>query len=407
MNGGMNVRDMPPEEKRKASGQFFEGGITRLAASALTKHSPAYVQFYVTARCNLACEQCNVIYANADQEECTTDQAKAIAENLAKIGTSVVLLTGGEPFVRKDLGEIAAAMIANGIHPRFQTNGLATRQRLEEMVKVGAQDISISLDSVLPDVQDTINGGMESSWERAIRTISNVNEVWPEQSFCALGCVLAPRNIDHIESVIRFATAIGWWVSLVPAHQTSLTEPRSFSTFDSSLKFKPEDYPRVKAVLERVKYLRDVEKLNIYDSDEYLDDIYRFVTGQPLLWRRRNGGVCDSPNLYFAIQPNGDMAVCCDYRMPKSYPVFAPEFPDWYRSERLQDDAHRIASRCSGCMYGSFPEITISARYFIPMIHRARLFLLDGTKRKLQKLSAESMMELARDIASDAGLVAG
>src|SRR2546429_6978204 len=104
--------------------RFFEGGVARLAASVITKDSPAYVQFYVTARCNLTCEQCNVIYANADQEEASTDQCRRIAENLARIGTSVVLLTGGEPFVRRDIVNIAEALIEQRVHPRLQTNGL-------------------------------------------------------------------------------------------------------------------------------------------------------------------------------------------------------------------------------------------------------------------------------------------
>lgn len=382
---------------------FFEGGIGRLATSVITKDAPAYVQFYVTARCNLACEQCNVIYANADQEECTTAQAFAIAENLAAIGTSVVLLTGGEPFVRKDIVEIAGAMMRNGIHPRLQTNGLATKARLQEMARIGAHDISISLDSVVPQIQDAINGGFDRSWDRAIRTIALVNEIFPEESFAALGCVLAPRNLDHIASVIRFATEIGWWVSLVPAHQTPVTEPRSFSTFDASLKFTPEQYPRVHAVLEEVKKLRD-QGYNVYDSDEYLDDIYRFITGEPIQWRRRNDGVCDSPNLYFAIQPNGDMAVCCDYRMPRSIPTYDSRFPDWYRERRLREEATAIAARCSGCMYGSFPEISISTRFLVPMFRRAKLFLLGGTHRQLKRIDAEAMMALARKIGRDAGL---
>ncbi len=382
---------------------FFEGGIARLATSVITKDAPAYVQFYVTARCNLACEQCNVIYANADQEECTTAQAFAIAENLAAIGTSVVLLTGGEPFVRKDIVEIAGAMMRNGIHPRLQTNGLATKARLQEMARIGAHDISISLDSVVPQIQDAINGGFDRSWDRAIRTIALVNEIFPEESFAALGCVLAPRNLDHIASVIRFATEIGWWVSLVPAHQTPVTEPRSFSTFDASLKFTPEQYPRVHAVLEEVKRLRD-QGYNVYDSDEYLDDIYRFITGEPIQWRRRNDGVCDSPNLYFAIQPNGDMAVCCDYRMPRSIPTYDSRFPDWYRERRLREEATAIAARCSGCMYGSFPEISISTRFLVPMFRRAKLFLLGGTHRQLKRIDAEAMMDLARKIGRDAGL---
>ena len=42
-----------------------------LAKAAVFKDTPAYVQFYITARCNLTCEQCNIIYANADVRECS------------------------------------------------------------------------------------------------------------------------------------------------------------------------------------------------------------------------------------------------------------------------------------------------------------------------------------------------
>ena len=385
--------------------KFFEGGISKLAISALTKDMPAYVQFYVTARCNLTCEQCNVIYANADQEECTTEQAARIAENLAAIGTSVVLLTGGEPFVRKDIITIAKTMMNNGIHPRLQTNGLARVEQLKQLADLGAHDISISLDSVVPSLQDTINGGFDRSWNRAIRTIANVNAVFPEQSFCALGCVLAPRNLRQITSVIKFATEIGWWVSLVPAHQTPVEEPRSFSTYDAQLLFSPDQYQEIAEVLEQVKELRN-SGFNVYDSDEYIDDIYRFITGEPLYWRRRNGGVCDSPNLYFAIQPNGDMAVCCDYRLPERYPVYDEKFPEWYASTILRSQARKITSRCSGCMYGSFPEISVSARYFVPMFRRAKLFLTNSVQRRLNPITAEEMTELAQRIAKENGLLA-
>jgi len=378
---------------------FFEGGFGRLFFSALTKDAPAYVQFYVTARCNLACEQCNVIYANADQEECSLDEAKKIAENLAKIGTSVVLLTGGEPFVRKDIVEIAKAMLDNEVHPRIQTNGKADRSQLEQLAKIGVHDVSISLDSLLPEVQDTINGAMKGSWERAIHTMADVNAVFPEEMFSVFGCVLMRRNLRHITSVIKFATAIGWWVSLVPAHQTSVTEPRSFSSFNPALQFKPSEWNEVAEVLEEVKNMRD-SGFNVYDSDEYLDDIYRYIKGEPILWRRRNQGICDSPNLYFAIQPNGDMAVCCDYRLPESIPVFADDFPKRYRERQLRSKVTNITSQCSGCMYGSFPEISISARYFQAMRHRAGLFLSGKGVRKRQRYTGDQMVELANDIAT-------
>ena len=171
-------------------------------------------------------------------------------------------------------------MIENGVHPRLQTNGLASRKQLEAMAAIGAHDISISLNSPLPRMQDTINGGFDNSWLRAIKAMATINEAFPEKSFAALGCVLAPRNLEHITSVIEFATAIGWWVSLVPAHATATSEPRSFSTFDPSLCFPKEKYERVKEVLTEAKRLRNAGH-NLYDSDEYLREPLINIGAEP------------------------------------------------------------------------------------------------------------------------------
>ncbi len=370
----------------------------RLARSLLTKTSPAYVQFYITARCNLACEQCNIIYADADSREMNIHQIRRMAENFAEIGVCMVLLIGGEPFARRDLPEIVEAFTANDIHVRMQTNGLATREMLERCVAAGGHDISISLDSLEPAVQDRINGGFERSWDRAIRTVATVNEIFPENGSAFFGTVLMPRNLEHVADVLEFATAIGWGVSLVPAHVASPSHPRGFRSFDDDgvCRFSPDRFPRVREVLEELKALRN-QGMALYDSDEYLDDVYRFVAGEPLRWRRRNQGVCDSPQLYFAVEPNGNLNPCCDYKLDASFPVFDASFPDLYRSGRIHQQVYGITRSCEGCMYGSYPEISITARFLAPFFHRFRLFNF-GTEGRLVKRSEAEMLELAREI---------
>lgn len=376
---------------------FFEGGLRPLAASVITHQSPLYVQYYVTARCNLRCQQCNVIYGNGDQEECTLDQVRMIAKNLSEIGTSIVLLTGGEPFARSDLPEIAEAFIKEGVHPRIQTNGFASNNALERAVAVGVKDISISLDSLVPELQDTINGGFVDTWRLALEKVSYVNQIFPVDAFCAFGCVLAPSNINQIVPIIKFATALGWWVSLAPAHQTPVHEPRSFATYDPALVFSEHQYSEVREVLDQVKELKK-QGFNLYDSDEYIEDIYRYITKTPIRWRRRNNNTCDAPNLYFAIQPNGDMAVCCDYRLSQSIQTFQPDFPAKYKAHSMFSEAKAIAGACSGCMYGSFPEISISARYFKPMFERALLFMRPVERGGLIKLTTEEIIDLAESL---------
>ena len=140
---------------------FSSSQKLKLARSFITKASPLYVQYYVTARCNLACEQCNINFANADCPEMTIAQIRAMAKNMADIGVCIVLLIGGEPFARKDLPEIVKTFTDVGIHVRLQTNGFASRKSIDQCLKNGAHDISISLDTLNESLQDAINGNMK------------------------------------------------------------------------------------------------------------------------------------------------------------------------------------------------------------------------------------------------------
>jgi molybdenum cofactor biosynthesis enzyme MoaA len=49
---------------------------------------------------------CNIIKSNKEYKEMSLDDIRKVVKNLVKIGAGVVLLTGGEPFLREDLPEI-------------------------------------------------------------------------------------------------------------------------------------------------------------------------------------------------------------------------------------------------------------------------------------------------------------
>jgi len=317
---------------------------------------------------------------------------------MAEIGVCIVLLIGGEPFIRHDIADIVKAFTDVDIHVRMQTNGLASKKALKQCVDAGGHDISISLDSLDPSLQETINGDFPKSWTRAIKTIANVNEVFPENGSAFFGTVLMPRNLNHIRDVVEFATEIGWGVSLVPAHISTPDRPQGFRTFDDSkvCRFSAGSFPRVKEVLQELKGLRN-KGYNLYDSNEYLDDIYRFIVGEPIEWRKRNNNVCDSPNLYFAVEPNGNINPCCDFKLSNYYPVYHNNFPELYRSGKIHSQIYSFTRNCAGCMYGSYPEITVTARYFKPIFNR--FFYFNRNIPVLKKLSADGMLEIANKIA--------
>ena len=368
-----------------------------LAKALLFKNTPVYVQFYITARCNLACKQCNIINANSDVRECTLDEIKVIADNLATLGVANVLLTGGEPFCRADLPEIIREFEGRGVHVRMQTNGFAAEELIHKAIEYGGKDISISLDTLDSGLQEQINGGIKNSWHSAVRAMACFSRYLdPDDSFAALGCVLQRSNVEHIANVIEFGTQAGWYTSLVPVHVASCAAPRNFRTYDQAQRFSAEDYPAVDTLIERIRAMRKQGYL-LYDSDVYLDDIKRFVRGEPITWRRKNHGVCDAHTLYFSILPDGAFVPCCDYRLRGGYYVQAKGFSAVYRSQILKDEVRAIASVCDGCMYGSYPEISISMRYMKAIIDRARLFVLSPPKKPWPK-SYEDLLGLADSI---------
>jgi MoaA/NifB/PqqE/SkfB family radical SAM enzyme len=371
-----------------------------LARAALLQDTPVYVQFYITARCNLTCQQCNIIYANSDVRECTLEEIKRIADNFAAMGVAMVLLTGGEPFARLDLPDIIREFESRGVHVRMQTNGLATDERIQQVIEAGGRDISISLDSLWPGNQEDINGGFAKSWHDALRAMATFTKYLPDKnSFASLGCVLQRESVGDIEDVIRFGTAISWFTSLVPIHVTTFDKPMNFRTFDQTKRWKKAELPYVDALVERVRAMRR-EGFLLYDSDQYLDDIKRFAAETPTTWRQKNDGVCDSPNLYFAVLPNGDFAPCCDHRIPSHIHCYDKNFPTVYRSTVFRDEVLQVTKPCSGCMYGSYPEMTIAMRYLAAKWERAKLFLAAPPVKKWP-VSYEQMLTLAEKIRNE------
>lgn len=364
--------------------------------NSVTKKNPIYVQFYITSRCNLACEQCNIIYADAKHPEMNIDQINNVAQNLKQIGVNIVLLIGGEPFVRKDIHHIVKAFTSRGIHIRLQTNGLATEEQLENCLKAGSSDISISLDSLNEKTQDKINGGFKNSWNKALKTISKVSKIFPEGSSGFINSVIMPYNINDIEKVIKFSTKIGWYVSLVPIHTTTPSHPMPYRTIDYTghMNFKKTDEPKIKELIKNLKNLK--KNYNLYDSYEYLDDVKRFILKEPIIWRRKNNNVCDSPNLYFAIAPSGMMKACCDYELDKDFYVYDEKFVSNYKNGKIHEEVYKKTRSCEGCLYGSYPEVTITSRYLKHFIEKAVFF--NFQKKKMFPIEYEEIIDIADEI---------
>lgn len=104
----------------------------------------------LTARCNLSCAMCYIHKKEHDpialQKELPTAFWLDMVRELQKAGTLTLLITGGEPLLRKDFREIYLACKQAGIVPSFNTNGsLFTDELIKFLVAFPPAKINVSL----------------------------------------------------------------------------------------------------------------------------------------------------------------------------------------------------------------------------------------------------------------------
>ena len=116
---------------------------------ASTSH-PVMVHIIPIRRCNLSCTYCNE-YDDFSQPV-ATDTMLGRIDRLAKLGASIVTLSGGEPLLHPELDSIIARIRWNGMVAGLITNGyLLTPGRVEQLNRAGLDHLQISIDNVQPD----------------------------------------------------------------------------------------------------------------------------------------------------------------------------------------------------------------------------------------------------------------
>ncbi len=356
----------------------------------ITKKSPYYVQFYINGTCNLKCRQCNIVETNSRVTEMSLGEIEVVAKNLKKIGGAIVLLTGGEPFMRKDLPQIVEIFTKNSLNVRLQTAGThyATEDMLRACYEAGARDINVSLDSLDFATSDYINA-VPGSGKNAIESIETISRIFKKDSaILSFGTVLSQFNYLEIPAILDFAKSIGWFVSLVPVHIASQESPMGFRSYDDFFKFRKNQHTYLDALGKELISLKK-SGAPLFDSEKFIESGMSFLKGNAPTWRKNS--VCDSPNLYFAIRPNGDFTTCCDYSLRQPPSLKDPSFASDYLKNKIQQraDINKIVKNCSGCHYGSYPEVTISVRDPKAFIERSLMVTKFGSN-KLKSAKTQS-----------------
>ena len=170
---------------------------------------PIAGNFELTARCNFDCPMCYVHLSETDAaaqgRELTAQQWLQIAREARDGGMMFALLTGGEPFVRKDFFEILHGMQDLGLYVSINSNGsMLSGKILEQLLERPPFRMNISLYGGCNETYENMCG--QSAYTRVKENIRALREAGVEVS---INLSITPYNQQDLEKIYADATELG------------------------------------------------------------------------------------------------------------------------------------------------------------------------------------------------------
>lgn len=188
---------------------------------------PFTVAWELTRACALACTHCRAeAQPRAHPNELTTAEALAVVDQIAELGPPVLVLTGGDPLMRRDLEKIARYAVDRGLRVAVSptTTALATRERMQRLQEVGVQMIHVSLDGACAETHDAFRG-FRGTFDRVTELLRVLQGIgMPTQ----VGTTVTRANLDELPDMApllaHFGIAIWSVFFLVPTGRGRLDQ---------------------------------------------------------------------------------------------------------------------------------------------------------------------------------------
>ena len=159
--------------------------------------APICLTWELTYACNLSCVHCLSSSGRRDPRELSTEQCKAVIDELQRMQVFYVNIGGGEPTVRPDFWELVDYATEHHVGVKFSTNGVkitpAVAQRLASSDYV---DVQISLDGATAEVNDVVRGA--GSYDTALRAMQNLADAG-FKGF-KISVVMTRQNVSQLDA---------------------------------------------------------------------------------------------------------------------------------------------------------------------------------------------------------------
>lgn len=261
----------------------------------------------LTYRCNSRCKTCNIWQKNTD--ELTLEEYKKIFTSLG-ISPYWITISGGEPFLRKDIVEIIQCLYEI-CHPKIiniPTNGILTELIVEKVKNIltlcpkTKLVINVSLDEI-GERHDEIRG-VKGNFDKTIKTFNNLKKLNYTNLTVGIHTVISKFNVKRLPEI---ASEL---LSLNPdSYITEIAEKRvELDTTNSDISPSFEEY--ILAIDKLIKILEKYPACGLGKiTQAFRLNYYNMV--KKVLKEHRQIIPCYAGFASCQIAPDGDVWMCC------------------------------------------------------------------------------------------------
>ena len=176
---------------------------------------PVSFSFSNTQRCQSRCITCGAweTPGSVMENELSTQEWKDIIKKVRDwVGEYSFIFSGGEPFLREDLFEIAEYATSIGVTVDVISNGLALRDRSEDLINSAFRTIIFSLNSIENPQYHIESRGRKDSFKITVDALQNLihlNRKTGYKKGISISTVVMPSNLSEIKPMAEFAKAEG------------------------------------------------------------------------------------------------------------------------------------------------------------------------------------------------------
>ena len=169
--------------------------------------SPFTIAWELTRACAFACRHCRAeAQPKRNPNELTTEEAFRLIDQIKEFGDPILVVTGGDPMMRRDLFDILGYASGKGLRTSLTptTTRLVTVEKLRQVKDAGVRRVAVSIDGPSAEAHDAFRG-FQGSFDMALKIARMVGEAGLSLQ---VNTTVSRYNVDRLDEFIDLVSSL-------------------------------------------------------------------------------------------------------------------------------------------------------------------------------------------------------